>query len=108
MKFVKFENRKAYNINEIGILCDYEPTLIDEERAQTDYEAVCIDDNWYSDPHYLEDISAYYDNEANGGVVWWDSRFYYDRNRVVVLDTVDTNAYMFDLKHGSQVFRRPM
>ena len=108
MKFIKFEDRKNYGPNEIGVLCDYEPILIDEERAQTDWESVLIEDNWYSDPHYLEDLSAYYDDEANNGVAWWFSRFYYDQNRVVVLDTVDTNVYMFDLRHGSQVFRRTM
>ena len=108
MKFVKFEDREAYGPNDIGILCDYEPILIDEERAQTDWEAVRIGDNWYSDQHYLEDLSAYYDGDTNNGVVWWESRFYYDQNRVVVLDTVDINTYMFDLRHGSQVFRRPM
>lgn len=107
MKFVKFEDRKNYDINEIGILCDYEPIPIDEERAQTDWESVLIDDQWYSDPNYLEDVDAYYDDEENRGKTWWESRFYYDRNRVVVLDTVNTDVYMYDIRHGSFVFRKP-
>ena len=108
MKFIKFEDREAYAVNEIGILCDYEPIPIDEERAETDWEAVHINGCWYSDPHYLEDFSNYYDDDTNNGVAWYESRFYYDQNRVVVLDTVDTSVYMFDIKHGSQVFRKPM
>lgn len=108
MKFIKFEDKEQYTVNEIGILCDYEPIPIGAEEAEKDFEAVCINDNWYIDPNYLEDLSAYYDDDTNDGLVWWESRFYYDQNRVVILDTVDINTYMFDLRHGSQVFRRPM
>lgn len=108
MKFVKFEDRKAYHIDDMGILCDYEPILIDEERAETDFESVHIKDNYYSDPHHLEDLYEYYKDDANDGLAWWESRFYYDLNRVVVLDTVDTNVYMFDTEHSNLVYRRPI
>ena len=107
MKFITFEDRKNYSINEIGILCDYEPIPIPEERAETDLESVLIENNWYSDPHYLEDMSDYYADNTNDSVCWWESRHYYDQNRIVALNTVDTNTYMFDVSHSSFVFKRP-
>ena len=108
MKFVKFEDRKAYGINEIGVLCDYEPIPIDEEKVEADWDTAHIGDSWYRDPHYFEDFEAFYENtpEDSRGV-WWECPYYYNQNRVVILDTVDTNVYMFDLEHQCAVFRRP-
>lgn len=106
MKFVKFEERKDYDLNNLGILCDYEAIPTDDATGETSVDSVYIDGKWYIDPNYMEDLGTCY-SEYLEPTVWWESRYYYDKGRVVLLDTVDTNIYMFDIRYGSQVFRKP-